>query len=382
MGGKRVTTMSTGWSRARHLCLVLGVVGLGMAPGPLQGETRRVIEGHAHLSLSGWPLIQRVMEENNLDAMINLSGGSSSRSMAQARELSRLSGGKIIPFYMPDWGRFGEPDFGVVEAVRLERAVREYGYGGVKISKHLGLGLRDEAGGFIPVDHPSLDPIWEKAGTLGIPVAIHVGDPKAFFEPLHPENERWEELRVHPSWSFADIQFPRRDELLSARNRVLERHPRTTFICVHFANNPEDPDTVASWMERYPNMVLDTSARVGEFGRHSAEKMHAFFVKYQGRIIFGTDIGISARGLMLGSNGAIPPQAKDIRPFYEAHWEYFETKKTGIEHPAPIQGRWTVDAIGLPESVLRKLYRENAIRWIPALRVTSGTPSPVPPRAP
>ena len=135
---------------------------LFLGPSPALGEPRRVIEGHAHLSLSGWPLIQRVMKENGIEGMVNLSGGSSPRAMAEARKLSELSRGRILPFYMPDWGRFGEPDFGVVEAIRLERAVREYGYGGVKISKYLGLGLRDSAGGYVPVDDPQLDPIWKQ----------------------------------------------------------------------------------------------------------------------------------------------------------------------------------------------------------------------------
>ena len=93
--------------------------------------------------------------------------------------------------------------------------------------------------------------------------------------------------------------------------------------------------------------------------------MRAFFVKHQDRILFGTDIGLSARGIMLGSTGQNPPHVNDIKPFYEAHWRYFETREKAIAHPVPIQGDWTVDGIGLPPGVLEKFYRGNALRWIP-----------------
>lgn len=354
------------WKWANRLGALVAVALLLGTPAEGEGkESRRVVEAHGHLSLSGVPLILQVMEEHGIEWMVNLSGGSPGRGMQRAVELAKRAGGRVINFYTPDWSRFGEPDFGVVEARRLEMAVKTYQYGGLKISKHLGLGLRDPVGTFVDVDDPALNPLWEKAGELGVPVAIHVGDPKAFFEPLTPTNERWDELHVHPSWSFHHERYPRRDKLLEARNRVMDRHPRTTFICVHFGNNPEDPDAVAKWLDRYPNMLIDISARVGEFGRHPSEKMRDFFIRYQDRILFGTDIALSARGIMLGSVGEKPSKVADIRPFYQAHWSYLETRKEKMAHPVPIQGKWTVDGIGLPAEVLEKIYRKNAEKWIP-----------------
>lgn len=337
-------------------------------------QKRKVVEAHAHLNLSGIRLIEKVMEENGIEWMVNLSGGSPGRGLESAVQLAELTKGRVVNFYNPDWGRTHEPDFGVVEARRLELAVRRHGYAGLKISKHLGLGLRHKSAVLVEVDDPMLDPLWKKAGELGVPVAIHVADPKAFFEPMGPQNERWEELSVHPSWSFHDASFPRREELLAGRNRVIAKHPRTTFICVHFGNNPEDPESVDKLMDRYPNMMVDISARVGEFGRHSAHEIRRFFVKHQDRILFGTDIGLSSRGIMLGSTGAVPPTPQDIRPFYEAHFRYLETQKTQMAHPVPIQGKWTVDGIGLPESVLDKVYWKNAERMIPRVRERPGAP--------
>lgn len=338
---------------------------LALVPGAAaRAERPGVVDAHAHLSLSGARLIAHFMGENGIRAMVNLSGGSPGQGMDQAIALARMFGGRIVNFYNPDWSRADEPDFGVVEAQRLREAVEGHGYRGLKIAKVLGLGLRYASGVLVDVDDPILDPLWRAAGELGVPVSIHTADPVAFFEPLTPENERWEELSVHPTWSFHGGDFPTFRELMDALERLVERHPRTTFIGVHFGNNAEDLAWVDRMLDTYPNFMIDIAARVGEFGRHPAEQVRAFFVKHQDRILFGTDIGIGARHLMLGSNGAVPPGPADVKPFYDAHWRYLETDQKQIDHPAPIQGRWKVDAIGLPPDVLRKIYVDNANRLI------------------
>src|SRR5699024_8018828 len=159
------------------------------------------------------------------------------------------------------------------------------GYAGLKVAKHLGLGAKNPDGSLIPVDDPRFDPVWAKAGELGVPVAIHTGDPKAFFEEPTPENERWAELKLAPRWSFYGEEFPSRKELLDARNRVVARHPETTFILLHFGGNPENLEYVDELLQTYPNVFIDVAARVAEIGRHPPKKVREFFGKYQDRII-------------------------------------------------------------------------------------------------
>ncbi len=320
-----------------------------------------VIDVHAHIMPHGLARLARVVEDNGLGLVVNLSGG----SVEQAWEVSRLMRERfpaLVSFYNPNWKNRHQPDFGAREAAALERAVRQYGLRGLKISKALGLYLRDAAGGRIPVDWPTLDPLWKKAGELGIPVAIHTSDPKAFWEPPTPDNERYEELALHPSWSFHGPEWPSREQLLAERDRVLARHPDTTFICVHLGNNPEDLGYVDRLLDTYPNAVVDTSARVGEIGRHPPEEVRAFFIKHKDRVLFGTDLGLGQTGIMLGSGGEVPPTMEDVKPFYDAHWRFFEGKERGIAHPTPVQGAWTVDAINLPDDVLHALYHGNAER--------------------
>jgi predicted TIM-barrel fold metal-dependent hydrolase len=227
----------------------------------------------------------------------------------------------------------------------------------------------------LPVDDPGLDPLFEKAGSLRMPIAIHIGDPKAFWQPATPANERWDELQAHPEWSFYGPGIPAWQELYDAFERRVKRHPKTSFIAVHFGDDPEDPDNVARMLDTYPNFFIDTAARVPELGRpdaaHEVGKMRRFYEKYQDRILFGTDTGIGAEDddMMFGSNGALPPTRADEKRFFDSTWRYFETSDKQFESPTPIQGRWKIDGVGLPEPILRKIYFDNAAKllgWQPA----------------
>lgn len=361
-------------------------------PSERQGYVRpKLIDFHAHLGLDGVDRLQQIMAENGIETMVNLSGGSyrrgpsmwlESQMLAETTQKDSQNQRHVLNFMNPDWSGFGTPGWGEREAARLEDSVKRYGFRGLKIAKILGLGAIDETTGkLVAVDDPRLNPLWQKCGDLGIPITIHVADPRAFWWPLDPQNERWDELKVHPGWAYGPMapelaaQLPKRPpvpswtELLQAAERMYRANPRTTYIAVHFGNAAEDIDYVDGLLARNDNVYIDLAARVGEFGRHPAEKLRAFFLKWQDRIVFGTDIGVGADYLMLGSNGEIEPQLQDVRPFYEAHFRFFETDKKQIDHPSPIQGNWKVDAINLPDDVLLKIYRENGLKLLDQVRL-------------
>ena len=329
-------------------------------------------DAHTHLSSLSYPLAIELMNQNGLYRMANLSGGHSEKSRQHNLERADRYPGRIALFFNVDWSGIERDNFGETMAESLEEAV-ESGFAGLKISKALGLSVETEDGELLAVDAPRLDPLWEKAGKLGIPVSIHTGDPKAFFEKPGPDNERWEELKLAPSWSFYGEEYPSRKALLDARDRMVARHPYTTFILVHFANNPEDLDYVEAVLEEHPNAMLDVSARIAEIGRHDPERVRKLFIEHQDRILFATDLGVRVRpagdgrlqyALTLGSISKEPPSLKDVRDFYEDHWRYFETDEEAIEHPVPIQGDWKVHPIDLGQEVLEKVYYKNAERII------------------
>jgi len=258
--------------------------------------------------------------------------------------------------------------YGARMAAKIKQA-HELGARGVKISKGLGLGFRDSKRQLLAVDDTGLDPVFEMAGKMGMPIAIHTGDPKAFWKPPTADNERFDELRVHPQWSFfgAPVTW---EALYAQFERRVARHPRTTFIGVHFGNDPEDPARVAQMLDRHRNLYVDTAARVPEIGRvaanHDPARMRAFFEKYRERVLFGTDVGVGAgeEDLMLGSTGAEPPGPADVERFFTSTWRWFETTDKAIPSPTPIQGRWTIDGVGLSRAVLEAVYHGNAERLL------------------
>ena len=344
----------------------------GAAPADWRAE-KRIVDLHMHLGTEN-RFVERavgIMDRAGIGVGVNLSGGyvthqpgeTSAFERNKARA-DRLYPGRFVHYFNLNYLNWDDPDFSE-QAVRQVEEAHRLGAAGLKEYKRLGLYLRDKDGKLLAVDDPRLDPMWKRCGELGMPVSIHVSDPKAFWMPYNSQNERWTELKDHKSWWFGDPdKYPSREALLEARNRVIERHPGTTFVCVHFANNPEDIGKVDEWLDRYPNMMVDLAARVPELGRHDPAIVRELFTKHQERILFATDFMVYDK-LILGSGGDDDqPTDDDGVDFYEKHWRWMETNDRQFEHMTPIQGEWKIDAIGLPDEVLRKIYFDNARRLL------------------
>ena len=327
---------------------------------------REIIDSHVHLSPdpAGIKRALALFERNGITRFcVKSAGPYGSRRYHATVALAKRLGPRFAYFINLDWRGVNEAGWAQREAQALEQAMAQ-GAAGVKIFKALGLNVRNAEGKLLAVDDPKLDPIMETAAETGAIVALHTGDPVTFFDEPGPANERYLELLFAPSWSFWGADHPSRRSLMEARERLVARHPKTTFLGIHLANMPEDLTGVDRLLESYPNLYVDTSARIGEFGRHPAENVRAFFIKHADRILFGTDIIISGGGYQLGSLSIWPDEEEDVDTFYRAHREYFETDRKGLDHPTPIQGMWTVDGIGLPKDVLQKLYVSNAEKLI------------------
>jgi predicted TIM-barrel fold metal-dependent hydrolase len=328
-------------------------------------HTIQVIDAHVHVHPSMVAALAAIMEANHLSHVVNLGifeelGIPFQEGMDAFR---KVLGDRVLYFPTPDFSDTS-PGFGERMAEDLERKV-DAGANGLKIFKEFGLRHRDAGDNLIPVDDPRLDSLWAKAGELGVPVLIHTADPVAFFQPLDENNERWQELQLHPNWHFGRSEFPDHDTLLAQRNRVIERHPDTTFIGAHLGNYPENLTYVDACLDRYPNFYVDTCARIGEIGRHPVQEVRAFFLKHQDRVIFGTDLVLRWEEFEEQDQEDLP----EVKRFYDAHWCFFETGEQQIEYPGfPNQGRWKVGAIHLPDAVLEKLYVRNAQRLVPGLR--------------
>ncbi len=303
-----------------------------------------------------------LMDDQNIRVCVSLDGGLGDKLDEHMKYLWTKHRDRFVIFANVDWQGAGRdddwsswdchrPDFARRTAMQLAEA-KKAGASGLKVFKDFGLRYRNPDGSLVKIDDERFFPIWEACGNLGMPVIIHVADPAAFFLPVDEKNERWEELHRHPEWSFYGGDNPKRDDLFAAFMRVLTKHPQTTFIGAHVADNPEDLATVGRWLDEHPNLVVEIASRTNELGRQP-RTAREFFLKYADRIMFGTD-GPRERGRLL-------PYWR----FLETHDEYFPY----AENPFPPQGFWHISGIGLPEDVLRKVYHANAERVIPGVAV-------------
>ena len=367
------------WASALVFASLAGCGGTAPPPAPADDAPARPrsadraddgplpkVDVHLHVALDSVAIADAILREQHIVIGLNASGGAPGYGLEESMTVASATHGRLLPLCNLAFAGVGRPGW-AEQTVASLRECKRLGGKGLKVAKYVGLGLSAPDGRLVPADDPALDIVFETAGTLGLPVLIHIGDPKAFFDPPTPTNERFEELSVHPGWSFHGIApsgqpWPSWSELLDQFERRVARHPRTIFVGAHFGNAAEEPERVARMLDRHANLVIDTAARVPEFGRHPADAMRRFFERYQDRILFGSDLGVSREGLVLGSGGRTPGTREEARTFFARHWAYFETATRRMEHPTPIQGRWTVDGIGLSRPILAKVYAGNAAR--------------------
>ena len=203
--------------------------------------------------------VVEIMDKTNVKTVVILTGMGGDKLQAVIDEMVKPYPGRFIVFAQIDWSKIDDPNFSQEMVAQLDDSVAR-GARGLKQLKDLGLSVRDKSGKLVAVDDSRLDPIWEKAGRLGIPVSIHTSDPEAFFRPIDNANERYEELTEHPDWSFYGPQFPTKEELLAARDSMFAKHPHTTFIALHVANWPENLDYVSHLLDTLPNVMVEFGA--------------------------------------------------------------------------------------------------------------------------
>jgi predicted TIM-barrel fold metal-dependent hydrolase len=302
------------------------------------------IDFHNHIDGMEPSEVLRIMDACGIEHLVNITMKPGTDGLESLARLRAASSKRFSTIAWMDWRDLADDGFFDRSVRRLEQCVAA-GAIGMKLWKDLGLRLRDRDGSFLRIDDERLDPLFARAAELGVFIMFHTADPAAFFLPTDGRNERYEELSAHPDWSFYGSAFSR-EELLAQRNRVFARHPGTRFVAAHMGEQPEDLAALAATLDAHPNVQLDMSARVAELGRQPFTARR-FFLRFANRILFGADL--------------LPEEA-----MYRAHYRFFETDDEYFDYPshASRQGRWQIYGLALPDEVLERIYRGNAMQLL------------------
>jgi len=310
------------------------------------------IDYHGHpndliTSAEGLNQLGAALDGINVQMMVaadNVSGERLVQSIAAIRASTKMKD-RVRVLAGVDFRNVG-PGWGDKAVKQLEADLAAGAVGIGEISKSLGLSIRKPDGSRLHIDDPELDPIWDAAARLKIPVFIHTADPEEFFKPVDYTNERWLELSLFPGRRYPQDQYPSFEELMKERDNLFRKHPKTTFVAAHMGWYAADLGKLSKLLDAYPNVYTEMGAVLYDIGRQP-RAAHDFFVKYQDRIMFGKD--------------SFQPEE------YPYYWRVFETNDEYFDYYRHYHAFWKLYGIGLPDSVLKKVYYMNALRITPAL---------------
>jgi hypothetical protein len=214
----------------------------------------------------------------------------------------------------------------------------------VKLWKNVGMAIRSKSGQFLMPDSPVLTPIIEAIDKSGRTLITHLADLMAAWLPLEGNESGY--YKTHPEWHvYGRPEVPSKAAILESRDRVLARHRRLRVIGCHLGSNEEDLDQLAKRLDTYPNFAVDVASRVRLLARKDRDHVRQFVTKYQDRIIYATDFQLG--------QGDDATRAKSLASVHDREWNYFAgTGESGL---------------ALPEPVLRKIFHDNAVKWIPGI---------------
>ena len=238
------------------------------------------------------------------------------------------------------------PGWAQKAVAQLEADVAAGAVGIGEIPKNFGQTIRKADGSRLALDDPALDPIWQAAARLKLPVFIHTGDPQEFYQPIDYHNERWLELQLFPGRRVSPDRHPNFEELMKERDNLFRRNPKTTFVAAHMGWHANDLARLGRMLTEMPNVYVDVGAVLYDIGRQP-RAAHDFFVRYQDRILFGKD--------------SYQPEE------YPYYWRVFETNDDYFDYYRPYHAFWKLYGIGLPDEVLKKVYYQNALKITPRL---------------
>ncbi len=270
-----------------------------------------------------------------------------------AAEVHRATKGRIAWATAFDARGFENPGFAERTIAGLRQSFSE-GAIAVKIWKIVGMGIRARSGAYLLPDNTAFTPVFDAIQKAGKTLIAHLAEPDGAWLPLDKENPEIAYYSQHPEWHmYGRPGVPTKESILAARDRILEHHPKLRVVGCHLGSDEEHWGRLAKRLDTYPNFAVDVAARVRYFVRGDHEEARQFLVKYQDRVLYGTDFVLES--------GDDAKAAQRLQQTHELDWKFFATGDSLTYRDRQVRG------LGLPEQVVRRIFRENALRWLPGI---------------
>ena len=319
-----------------------------------------IVDAHAHVftdSPAVFAMLDRLnMRFVNITVVDPYDKGFETVEPQQKAALSVARGAKgrapwVATFDATDWEK---PGFAKRVIAQLETSFRA-GAVGVKIYKTIGMDLRGKDGKYVMPDDRAFAPILDAIAASGKTLYAHIAEPAGAWKAYDPADPDSSYYRDNPLWSmYGKPGRPAKATIIAGRDRMIAQHPGLRIVGCHLGSNEEDVDEIAKRLDKFPNYVVDTAARVTHLALQPRDKVRAFLIKYQDRVLYATDDGAQA-------SDDIPARVKYWQADIERHYKYFATAE-----PVEFMGH-NVRGLELPEAVLRKIFRGNAEKWVPGI---------------
>jgi predicted TIM-barrel fold metal-dependent hydrolase len=253
---------------------------------------------------------------------------------------------------------FQQKDFAQDTVKQLHQEFAE-GAVAVKIWKNIGMEIKTPDGRYVMPDDEVFAPIYREIAAENKTLVAHVAEPSSCWQPPNPDSPDYDYYKENPEWyMYLHPDHPRKETILAARDHLLAENPQLRVVGAHLGSMETDVDEIAKRFDRYPNFAVDTAARMEYLMLAPREKVRNFLIKYQDRVLYGTDLEFL-------NAEATPDALKDWQETYARDWKFLATDQTLQLRDRSIEG------LNLPEPVLRRIYHDNAVRWIPGIAASS-----------
>jgi len=239
-----------------------------------------------------------------------------------------------------DYTGYDKPGFGPAAVKELERCYKK-GAKGVGELGDKGAGelySKPVAGYGMHIDDARMKPLLQKCAELHMPINIHIAEPYWMYLPADSTNDglmNAVEWKVTLKPGMLD-----HGQLIQTLENAVRDNPKTIFIACHFANCCYDLSKASRLLEKYNNLYLDIAARYAETA-NIPRYMQQFYNKYQGRLLYGTDMGMD-------------------KTMYQVTFRVLETLDEHFYESELFGYHWSMNGFGLSDSILERLYMSNA----------------------